>query len=288
MNILVIDPDSYLGHKIILQLERKNHTCVNIADTSQLDCSKTYDIVIYSFDSTEDLEYILKYFKNDTIILLGKNKNEILENTLKYDLADYFLKPFLIDHLFQKINHYYEFNHMKQQNNTIDNYLKLFSKDYNALLKINNTPPFIVEAENIDISNKFIYLISKRLNQHIKLISYKDFNTIKSNNDEQIILYMHDFDKAPNITKKNILKNIESLNIIIYTQYSVIETEYKILNLNSLIIDSFLSINGYVELVINKYKTRFTNIELSQKLGISRKTLWQKKQLFKSSLDIDS
>jgi len=41
-----------------------------------------------------------------------------------------------------------------------------------------------------------------------------------------------------------------------------------------------LSIENYVKYIITKYQTKFPDTELSKKLGISRKSLWEKRKKY--------
>ena len=42
----------------------------------------------------------------------------------------------------------------------------------------------------------------------------------------------------------------------------------------------FLTIDDYVKFIIHNYQSKFPDTELSKKLGISRKSLWEKMKLF--------
>jgi transcriptional regulator of acetoin/glycerol metabolism len=44
--------------------------------------------------------------------------------------------------------------------------------------------------------------------------------------------------------------------------------------------DSILTINDYVKMMVLKFQTKYPDTELSKKLGISRKSLWEKRKKF--------
>ena len=44
--------------------------------------------------------------------------------------------------------------------------------------------------------------------------------------------------------------------------------------------DSILTINDYVKVIVLKFQSKYPDTELSKKLGISRKSLWEKRKKF--------
>jgi len=45
-------------------------------------------------------------------------------------------------------------------------------------------------------------------------------------------------------------------------------------------LDSILTINEYVKLMVSTFQDKYPDTELSKKLGISRKSLWEKRKKY--------
>ena len=45
-------------------------------------------------------------------------------------------------------------------------------------------------------------------------------------------------------------------------------------------VDSILTINDYVKLMVTSFQDKYPDTELSKRLGISRKSLWEKRKKF--------
>jgi transcriptional regulator of acetoin/glycerol metabolism len=100
--------------------------------------------------------------------------------------------------------------------------------------------------------------------------------------DGKIIIYLTDFHSLKRNAKDNLIKIIEDKNCIVSTMeteenfpYRKIEfTNDDILMSNS----NIMTISDYVKLMVVSYQNKYPDTELSKKLGISRKSLWEKRK----------
>jgi transcriptional regulator of aromatic amino acid metabolism len=99
------------------------------------------------------------------------------------------------------------------------------------------------------------------------------------------LIYIYDFHNIKNTSKEILLKNIEGLDVILCSfeneddipfEKVVVKNE----NTNITPNDSILTINDYVKMIVLKFQSKYPDTELSKKLGISRKSLWEKRKKF--------
>ena len=101
------------------------------------------------------------------------------------------------------------------------------------------------------------------------------------------IIYLTDFHTLKKNVKENVIKFIEDRNCIVSTLEAENDFPFRKIefnNENQLIGNSnIMTINDYVKMMVVSYQNKYPDTELSKKLGISRKSLWEKRK----KLDIE-
>jgi len=193
MNILIFEQEIYLQQKIILRLQDEGHECVSLSTIDDFD-GTAYDTILISLDiKRDDINFLVQSYPKSTIIFLGDCDEIIYKEYLGTNkVKDYVTKPFSIDELIRKINHYDEFNRLKTENETLEYYCNFLEK--------------------------------------------------KDSSDENDIA---------NLAEEN-FEAISNFNCI-------------------------LTIDNYIKQVIVSFQNKYSDTELSSRLGINRKTLWVKR-----------
>jgi len=287
MNILIIDEEIYLAQKVTLKLEEEGEYCTHITNIKELNFNTKYDVILLSTNiSSIDVEKIIKHYSSSIIILLVSYVNDAtVTKPLKDGAIDYIVKPFIMDELVRKVYHYKEFKILKDENNKLINYLDFSFSN----VEYNQTPPtklpFIIESSNQRVADKIVYDIAKSLNKKIKFISLEKNTKINPSDYKNDLLYISDFNFIKKSAQDLILDSIEDSNVIISTteelEYST-PYEKLVIDVTNKIdtIDSILTINDYVKMMVINFQNKFPDTELSKKLGISRKSLWEKRKKF--------
>jgi hypothetical protein len=93
--------------------------------------------------------------------------------------------------------------------------------------------------------------------------------------------------KEERFPKENVLKLIEDKNCVISTLEIENDFPFRKIEFNNenLLIgnSNIMTINDYVKMMVVSYQNKYPDTELSKKLGISRKSLWEKRK----KLDIE-
>ncbi|WP_419770835.1 MAG: DNA-binding response regulator [Candidatus Marinarcus sp.] len=287
MNILIIENEVYLAQKVVSRLLDDGHSCVYAEGPNAVPDSIDFDTVLLS-TSMPSLNYneIIKKFEHSIVILLVSYiSDETVTDPIKAGAKDYIMKPFIMDELLRKIYHFKDCRQLKQELQTMRNYLDFIFRDIdlsesNVVVEL----PLLIETNSQKCVDKIAFEFSYKLNLPIKFISLAKDNwqkEIQANKNKEL-LYLTDYhtlkkSSKDNLnalieTKKCLICSLESENEFPYNKTRVKKTDMVVIN------DNIMTINDYVKLMVVSFQGKYPDTELSKKLGISRKSLWEKRK----------
>jgi len=286
MNILILDEEVYLAQKVAMRLQEEGNNCTHVSNIKEIDFTLEYDAILLSTNiSSNDVHKIIKHFKNSIVILLVSYINDTtVTKPLKDGASDYIVKPFIMDELVRKIYHYDEFKRLKQNNTNLDNYISFAFDSIEQVEEIPEELPFIIETKEQKVADKIVFDIAKKLNKTIRFISIEKTPKLNPEDFKDDLVYIYDFHYAKKASKDLILSNISQSNVIIYSLENIGDVNYPKISIESTsqstTVDSILTINDYVKLMVVSFQNKYPDTELSRRLGISRKSLWEKRKKF--------
>jgi len=286
MDILILEDDIYLAQKVSSRLQDEGYNSTHHATISDVDSSKTYDTILLSTNiPVGNTEEIIKKYPNAIIILLVSYVSDAtVSKPLKAGANDYVLKPFSMDELIRKIKHFEEFNLLKNENRSLTNYMEFLFESTSCDIKIPNKLPFLIETNDQKIADKIVFESAKKLNKEIKFLSISKDVRVDFSKYADKLIYIYDFHNLKKSLKEILIKNIKDLDVILCSFETEDDKSFEkivIKNENNITPnDSILTINDYVKMIILKFQSRYPDTELSKKLGISRKSLWEKRKKF--------
>jgi len=293
MNILIIENEIYLAQKIVSRLLDDGHNCDYVEKVNIENLKKDYDIVLLSTSiSAVITKNIIKRYQSNAIILLLVSyvSDENVTNPIKDGAKDYILKPFLMDELLRKIYHYKYYKNMERELEVLKNYFNFTMNSIDtSSVSLPLSFPLMIETNLQTYADKLVFDISNKLQLPIKFISLNSNSWSKQlcEIDDKSIIYLTDYHILKRNTKEQLLKQIENKNCIICTLENDDYFIYKKIVFNNnnktLYNTQIMSINDYVKVIVSTYQNRYPDTELAKKLGISRKSLWEKRK----KLDID-
>ncbi|MDO9208681.1 MAG: response regulator [Sulfuricurvum sp.] len=289
MNVLIIENEIYLAQSIASKLSDLSHHCDISSSTKEALKGIDYDVVLLSTNiSGHDIYPVIEAYKDSVVILMVSYiSNDTVSKPLAAGAKDYILKPFMIEELIRKIQHFQNHERLRRQNQTYERYLAhTFSgikidEDFektelpvmicSAYQKYADTFAFRY-AEHHGRALQFISLSSAKAMQELPLLS--------SNS----VFYITDFQNLKKSDHKTFFELIEKRPCIISsTDYTEnlpcrlieIESESHLFDQGEI-----LPIEEYVKYIMTNFQNRFPDTELSKKLGISRKSLWEKRKKY--------
>ena len=289
MNILIVENEAYLAQSIANKLTSLGHNCEILTKIKDiLNTSKKDAVLLSTSIFGEEIYEIIKKFKSSIIILLIPYiSNDTVSRPIKAGANDYIQKPFMVEELIRKINHFEEFNKLKIINNSFMNY---FEKSF-ASVKIPEFNfeslkfPLFIETNSKKMADKFVYEYSKWTKKSIKILFLNE-------PDALLTLENESFDMPIYILSANLLKDqtklfeiVQNKPVIIngmglentsnFDQITLIEDDKP-----SIAKGEILSVDEYFEYIIKENQKLFSDTDLAKKLGISRKSLWEKRKKY--------
>ena len=279
-----------LAQSISNKLIDKGYECVVSKDTNfKFDGNTHFDVVLMSYDvCTTNCVNVVKLFPNSIVIMMIKYiADESVTQMLQAGVYDYIIKPFAIDELIRKIEHYKHYSALQQEVVFYKNYFEFVEEILDTPIPFTYNLPFIIRSNSQRSAD--IYAMRYARLKHIKF-TFKNIKAIdcreilkKNSNDE--IIYLTGLERLKKNERNEFLSRLSKHNILL----SFISKEEVAFNniadiTNSNAICDFggdiLSIKDYEKAMIVKYENIYSDIDLAKKLGISRKSLWEKRKRY--------
>ncbi len=291
MKTLLIESDTYLAQSISNKLIDHGYECVVQKNIDfEIDKDSFFDVVLISYDvcTTHCINFIKK-FPNSIIIMMIKYINDsTVTKMLKNGMHDYILKPFVVDELMRKVEHYKQFARLQRE--------VMFYKDYFEFIEgILNTPlphtfnlPFIVRSNNQRSADIYAMRYARLKNIQFNFLSLNNINwrdVLTLGNSIKEAIYLTGLERLKKNERNELLSKLSKQNILIsffskeeitFNNIVDISTQQVNIDFNS----EILSIKDYEKTTIMKYEHVYSDIELAKKLGISRKSLWEKRKRY--------
>lgn len=125
MNVLIIENETYLAQSIASKLADIGHDC-HITSVMDSNLKSTHDVILISSSICGD--HYEKFIKNNSdsiiIMMISYVSDDTVSKPIKAGAKDYILKPFMIDELIRKIEHYREYKETLCKINFYRSYFK--------------------------------------------------------------------------------------------------------------------------------------------------------------------
>ena len=289
MKILIIENEIYLAQSIATKLGDLGHMCeisTSISDTVE---HKSYDVILLSTNiNGQDFNKIIEIFKSAIIILMVSYvSNDTVSKPLSLGAKDYILKPFMIGELIRKIDHYQDYEKLKRKVQSYEKYLThqfaLISQDQ----EVDNIQlPLFVSSSSQKYSDSFAFKYASHIDEPLSFISLTEPQALKqiAALPKHTLIYATDFQSIKKTEKKDFLDLIRDRKIIVSGTDKISDVGFLVLDIKSenhiFEQSDILQIEEYVKYIMINYQSKFPDTELSKKLGISRKSLWEKRKKY--------
>lgn len=289
MKILIIENEIYLAQSIATKLGELGHVCEMCTSTKDAIKSNNYDVVLLSTNiNGQDFNPVIETFKSSIVILMVSYiSNDTVSKPLASGAKDYILKPFMIEELIRKINHYQDYEKLKRRNVAYEKYLNhsfTNAMHDNSFAEI--SLPLFISSSFQKYADAFAFEYAQKEDIPINFLTLSDSKSLKeiSNLPQNSLIYIIDYQVLKKGDKKNFCELIAGRNVIISSTDKIEDIEHPILELENEnnIFDKgeILPIEDYVKFIILNYQDKYPDTELSKKLGISRKSLWEKRKKY--------
>ncbi len=289
MKILIIENEIYLAQSIATKLGELGHICEMCTSTKDAIRSSDYDVVLLSTNiNGQDFHPVIDTFKNSIVILMVSYiSNDTVSKPLAAGAKDYILKPFMIEELVRKIDHYQDYEKLKRRNIAYEKYLHhtFLNAEHGQDIESLELPLFI-SSSFLKYADALAFEYAQKKDmplQFITLSDAKSFNEI-STTPQNVLLYIIDFQLLKKSEHAAFFDLIDSKQAIIASSDKIEDVEYPVIEIknenNVFDKGEILPIEDYVKFIVLNYQDKYPDTELSKKLGISRKSLWEKRKKY--------
>ncbi|MGB0989751.1 response regulator [Arcobacter sp. F155] len=286
MNILIIESEIYLAQKVVSRLLDDGHNCDFVESPNIDNLTKDYDIILLSTSLPAALckTIIRRYSDSIILLLVSYISDETVTDPIKEGAKDYIMKPFIMDELVRKIYHYRECKSIRKELQTLRDYLNFQFEEVDTSSHVLPTSfPTLIETNSQISADKLAFELVRKLDLQMKFVSLSSDNWQKRVNEKfSGVLYLTDYHSLKKSAKENLNKLIEDKKCIIVSLEKEEEFPYTKLEFEKedslLMTNNIMTINDYVKMMVLSYQTKYPDTELSKKLGISRKSLWEKRK----------
>jgi DNA-binding NtrC family response regulator len=289
LKILIIENEIYLAQSIATKLGELGHNCEMCTSTKDAIKSNNYDVVLLSTNiNGQDFNPVIETFKSSIIILMVSYiSNDTVSKPLAAGAKDYILKPFMIEELIRTINHYQDYEKLKKRNEAYEKYLKYsFSTVVNDYEHENIELPIYISSSFQKHADAFAFNHAQKKDLPLHFVTLSDTKAMSeiASLPQNCIIYIIDYHLLKKSERKAFGELICGKQAIVSSSDKVEDVEHNVLEIksDSNIFDKgeILSIEDYVKFIVLNYQQKFPDTELSKKLGISRKSLWEKRKKY--------
>ena len=289
MKILIIEEEIYLAQSISGKLIDYGHECDIFATVAEaLEQSGPYDVVLLSTTlSGQDFYPIIKRYKDEIILLMVSYiSQDTVTDPLKAGAHDYIQKPFMIEELIRKIDHYHDFRRLQKRCRLFDDYRHHQLGKIPLPEPLERPLPLMISTNYQKQADAFAFALADAMEKPLNYLPLGDPASLSrlEKLDESELVYMPEFQTLKKSEKEAFLQKVQGRQVIASTTEKFEDERLPVLEMVSehKIFDraEILTIDDYVKFIIHNYQSKFPDTELSKKLGISRKSLWEKRKKY--------
>lgn len=287
MKIIIVENELYLAQSIASKLNENGFETEIFSSIKEAMLSDGNVYLLSTNLPGQNTSPLITQFKDKIIILMVNYINhDTVSEPLRLGAKDYIVKPFMIEELIRKIDHYQEYQQLKKRTLMYQEYIDNLLKEIKTNDDIGKlTTPLVIETNYQRLVDKVVFQYVQNENILLTFIPLSDKNwkekILKSTKGSLLyIIEIHTLKKAD---KEQLLQLLKEYDFILCSTIEL-ECEFETITLNtdSKLYDQneILTIDDYVKFIVNSFQYKFPDTELSKKLGISRKSLWEKRKKY--------
>lgn len=297
LKTIIIEKEHYLAQNIAISVGGES---LIFEDAILANTQNFADILIITSE-TKDAKFLLEKFAKSVKILLISYENGDDTAQLKTMCDDFIYKPFAMGDLLRKIARGVEFRKLKLSalsskffiNQRVN--FKLFSETIsqsNAQIstQIKAKTGVLITTNNLFLSANFAYFLADSLKMGLNFLNSLEFDSDENSLGSDVLSLFLNFD-ALNLQKKSLILSFAKSHpiIVLSTDFdsdfseicgSSILIKKLEFSQSEIAMSDIISIENHIKFTAQKYENLLSETQIAVALGISRKSLWQKRKQF--------
>ena len=287
MKIIIVENELYLAQSIASKLA-ENGFETEIYSSIKEAMASSGDVYLLSTNLPgQNVTPLITQFKDKIIILMVSYiNNDTVGEPLKLGAKDYIVKPFMIEELLRKIEHYQEYQELKKHTRLYQEYMENLLKEIETDFDVDTlSTPLIIQTNYQRLADKIVFEYAHKNDRLLTFIPLgnKEWKEKLEQASPKSLLYITEIHTLKKADREFLLDELKKYDFILSTT-SELESDFNTIELNtdSKLYDQneILTIDDYVKFIVNSFQYKFPDTELSKKLGISRKSLWEKRKKY--------
>ncbi len=287
MKIIIVENELYLAQSIASKLG-ENGFETEIFSSIKEAMKSNGDVYLLSTNLPgQNTAPLITQFKDKIVILMVSYiNNDTVGEPLKLGAKDYIVKPFMIEELLRKIEHYQEYQDLKKHTLLYQEYMKNLLQEIETDFNLEKlSSPLVIQTNYQRLVDKVVFEYAQTNNKLLTFVPLGDKTWKEKINKAGAasLLYITEIHTLKKTDKEQLLEMLKGYDFILCST-SELETDFATITLNtdSKLYDQneILTIDDYVKFIVNSFQYKFPDTELSKKLGISRKSLWEKRKKY--------
>ena len=287
MKIIIVENELYLAQSIASKLT-ENGFETEIYSSIKEAMQSSGDVYLLSTNLPgQNAAPLITQFKEKIIILMVSYiNNDTVGEPLKLGAKDYIVKPFMIEELLRKIEHYQEYQDLKKHTRLYQEYMENLLQEIETDFDIDTiTTPLVIQTNYQRLVDKVVFEYARKNDRLMTFIPLgnPEWKEKLQDASAKSLLYITEIHTLKKADREYLFETIQSRDFILCST-DELESPYDTIELNtdSKLYDQneILTIDDYVKFIVNSFQYKFPDTELSKKLGISRKSLWEKRKKY--------
>lgn len=289
MRVLIIENELYLAQSIANKLSELGYSCEIVNSTAQIKANSRYDVLLLSTNVAGFEKIIARHKQSVIVLMVSYISVDTVVEPLGAGASDYIQKPFMVEELVRKIKHHQHYKALDTLNRSYLDYISMRLQrvqipqlDYKKIRL-----PIVLQAHNFTNADAFLFHYAKTHRLSFTCVKMSNTSTaegaLKHLNKADLLFISH-LHHARLEEQIKILKEIDKKPVIIHANGDLPNPPCPVFDLNNdekdLSSDEILTLDEYIRYIILNHQDTYPDTDLSKRLGISRKSLWEKRKKY--------
>jgi response regulator of citrate/malate metabolism len=287
MKIIIVENELYLAQSIASKLGENGFETEIFSSIKEAMQSDGDAYLLSTNLPGQNVAPLITQFKDKIVILMVSYiNNDTVGEPLKLGAKDYIVKPFMIEELMRKIEHYQEYQDLKKHTQLYREYMQNLLQEIETDFNVDKlAPPVVIQTNYQRLVDKIVFEYAHKNGKLLTFVPLgtKEWKEKIAQSNQDSLLYITEMHTLKKSEREYLLEQLKEHDFILCST-SEIETGFPTITLNtdSKLYDQneILTIDDYVKFIVNSFQYKFPDTELSKKLGISRKSLWEKRKKY--------